>query len=244
MITSAPSICFRRFVPCVLQWLAATVCICGISTTALSAPVKADAILLSPPLADNAGTGKVPADPGAMNADSPAPDANREDEEQPVAETQVATPEVLYDVDQLPKPVARMRAQLREAALSGDMERLRMVLEGNELMPTLSLTKIDDPIQFLRDSSGDGDGLEILAILADTLDAGFVHVDQGTAQEMFVWPYFARYPLHQLSPEQKVELYRLVTAGDFAEMESYGVWLFYRIGIGPDGTMHYFVAGE
>ncbi|MTI42283.1 hypothetical protein JM93_02265 [Roseibium hamelinense] len=153
-------------------------------------------------------------------------------------------PEVLYDLSLLPKPVQRMHSQLKEAAQTGDVERLRMVLESNEVLPTLSLTEIGDPIDFLKDSSGDGEGLEILAILIDVLEAGFVHTDAGTAQEMYVWPYFARYPLNDLRPDQKVEMYRIITSADFNEMQNYGVWLFYRVGIGKDGTLHYFVAGE
>ncbi|MCV0424255.1 MAG: hypothetical protein K5905_02175 [Roseibium sp.] len=151
---------------------------------------------------------------------------------------------MLYNTSVLPKPVARMHSQLREAALAGDLERIRMVLESNELPPTLSFGEIGDPIEFLKDSSGDGEGFEILAILADTLEAGFLHVDAGTAQEMYVWPYFARYPLDALTPDQKVEMFRIVTAGDFAEMQEFGAWTFYRVGIGPDGTLHYFVAGD
>lgn len=153
-------------------------------------------------------------------------------------------PQVLYDTSLLPKPVSRMHAQMKEAALSGEIERLRIVLESNEVMPTLSFGEIDDPITFLKESSGDGQGFEILAILADILDAGFVHVDVGTPHEMYVWPYFARYPLHNLTPDQKVELFRIVTSGDFSEMQDFGAWLFYRVGIGPDGTLHYFVAGD
>ncbi|TYC52762.1 hypothetical protein FMN50_16330 [Rhodobacterales bacterium] len=156
----------------------------------------------------------------------------------------VEMPQVLYNTDMLPKAAARMHSQLREAALSGNMERLRMVLESNEMPPTLSFTKIDDPIDFLKKSSGDGEGFEILAIIADILDAGFLHVDEGTPQEMYIWPYFSRYPLFNLTPDQKVELFRIVTAGDFAEMQDFGAWTFYRIGIGPDGTLHYFVAGD
>lgn len=153
-------------------------------------------------------------------------------------------PQILYNKSYLPKPVARMHSQMMEAALSGDINRMRIILESNEVMPTLSFGEIEDPIDFLKDSSGDGEGFEILAILADVLDAGFVHVDAGTPQEMYVWPYFSRYPIQDLTPEQKVELFRIVTSGDFAEMEQYGAWNFYRVGIGPDGTLHYFVAGD
>ena len=86
--------------------------------------------------------------------------------------------------------------------------------------------------------------LEIMAILTEILEAGYVHADVGSAQEMYIWPYFARYPLARLSPEQKVEMYRIVTSGDYADMAITGTWTFYRVGIGPDGTLHYFVAGE
>lgn len=175
--------------------------------------------------------------------EEPAPGAEGAGEA-PLPAVSEDRPQVLYNTDILPKPVARMHAQLREAALNGDLQRLRMVLESNEMPPTLSFGETGDPIDFLKQSSGDGEGYEILAILADILEAGFLHVDAGTPQEMYVWPYFARYPLEGLTPDQKVELYRIVTAGDFSEMQAFGAWNFYRLGIGPDGTLHYFVAGD
>ncbi|MEZ5841318.1 MAG: hypothetical protein R3D02_13130 [Hyphomicrobiales bacterium] len=153
-------------------------------------------------------------------------------------------PDVIYDPEQLPAPVRRMREQILEAAKTGDVEQLRPVLESNEVMPTLSLGEVDDPISFLKLSSGDEDGREILAILIEVLDAGFVHVDAGTAQDMYIWPYFARMPLDKLTPPQQVELYKLLTAQDVRDMEDFGTYVFYRVGIGPDGTWHYFVAGE
>ncbi|NRG19726.1 hypothetical protein HPQ64_18705 [Rhizobiales bacterium] len=166
--------------------------------------------------------------------------------QEPAPEATAASPlpEVRYGENGLPKPVARMRAQILEAAYSGDIERMRMVLEANEVMPTLTFGEMDDPIEFLKDSSGDGEGHEILAILTEILEAGWIKVDEGTAQEMYVWPYFARYPLSMLTPQQKVEMYRIVTSGDVVDMEAFGAWNFYRVGIGPDGTLHYFVAGD
>lgn len=187
---------------------------------------------------------------------SPAPDAQRspglevdelslgDTQKSPTTQQSTDLPQVYYDLSYLPKPVARMHSQLREAAINGDLSRLKMVLESNELLPTLSFGEIDDPIDFIKQSSGDGEGFEILAILADVLDAGFLHVDVDSPQEMYIWPYFARYPLHSLTPDQKVEMFRIITAGDFAEMEDFGAWTFYRLGIGPDGTMHFFVAGD
>lgn len=153
-------------------------------------------------------------------------------------------PEILYSPEFLPPPVKRLREQILEAAQTGLPEKLRPVLEANEVMPTLAFDDIGDPIDYLKTSSGDGEGLELMAILSEVLEAGFVHVDKGTPQEMYVWPYFARYPLDGLKPDQMVELYRLVTAGDYADMQTFGAYSFYRLGIGPDGTWHYFVAGD
>lgn len=189
-----------------------------------------------------AGPQSVPLPNISGSSDAPLEEGVKEDEK--AADASDEKPQVLYDKSYLPKPVARMHSQMMEAALSGNIDRMRIILESNEVMPTLSFGEIGDPIDFLKESSGDGEGYEILAILADTLDAGFVHVDAGTPQEMYVWPYFARYPLHELAPDEKVEMFRIVTSADFADMEQFGAWTFYRVGIGPDGTLHYFVAGD
>ncbi len=153
-------------------------------------------------------------------------------------------PEVHYGEKDLPEPVRRMRQAILEAARSGDPEALRPVLESNEMMPTLSFGEIGDPIDFLKQSSGDGKGQELLAIMTEILESGWVLVDKGTPQEKYVWPYFAAYPLDKLTPPQMVELYRIVTAADVDEMRNYGTYIFYRFGIGPDGTWHFFVAGD
>ncbi|MBB4303927.1 hypothetical protein GGD81_002979 [Rhodobium orientis] len=153
-------------------------------------------------------------------------------------------PEVRYGRAELPEPVQRMREALIEAAKSGNVEELRTVFEMNELMPTLSFGDITDPIEHLKKASGDGEGREVMAILLEVLEAGWVHVDAGKPSEMYVWPYFAQYPLADLTPPQLVELFRIVTSYDYQEMQTYGTYIFYRVGIGPDGTLHYFVAGD
>ncbi|MCW2309993.1 hypothetical protein [Rhodobium gokarnense] len=153
-------------------------------------------------------------------------------------------PEVRYGTAELPEPVQRMREALIEAAKSGNVEELRTVFEMNELMPTLSFGDITDPIEHLKKASGDGEGREVMAILLEVLEAGWVHVDAGKPSEMYVWPYFAQYPLADLTPPQLVELFRIVTSYDYQEMQTYGTYIFYRVGIGPDGTLHYFVAGD
>lgn len=153
-------------------------------------------------------------------------------------------PEILYDPALLPPRVAEMRRAIMAAAQSGRIEELRPVMEMNEMPPAVTHNEVEDPIESLLSASGDEEGYEILAILLNILEAGFVHVDAGTPQEMYVWPYFARTPLESLTPAQWVELYKILTAQDVAEMAPYGAYIFYRIGIGPDGTWHYFVAGD
>ena len=177
---------------------------------------------------------------GAAGQAQPAPKRAR-----PARTDDEPVPEVRYGVNALPAPVRRIREQLIEAAKSGDVERLRPIFEANETPPIFSLADAPkDPVAFWKEQSGDGEGREVLAILLDILDAGYVHVDAGTAREMYIWPYFYRYPLGKLSPPQLVELFRIVTGYDFTEMQNYGGYMFYRIGIGPDGTWHFFVAGE
>lgn len=154
-------------------------------------------------------------------------------------------PEILYDVELLPEPVQRMRALIMEACASGDIERLRPLLSGGESGTQLSFGQVSgDPIEHLRGLSGDDKGHEILAILYEVLAAGYVRLDEGEPGEMYVWPYFFAVPLENLTDPQRVELFKLVTAGDYEDMKNFGAYIFYRIGISPEGRWIFFVAGD
>ncbi len=153
-------------------------------------------------------------------------------------------PEVHYGEAGLPEPVRKTRAAILEAARSGDIEALRAVLETSEMPPVLARGEVGDPITFLKESSGDPEGREILAILIDLLEAGWVRLNPGQPGEIYVWPYFAAIPIDRLAPQQLVELYRILTAADVDEMRAYDAWLFFKIGIGADGSWHYFMVDE
>ena len=155
-----------------------------------------------------------------------------------------APAEIITDLSRLPVPVARMRGRILEAARSGDVEKLLLVMQSNETLPVFSFGDEKDPIAYWKANFPDSDGVEILATLIQILETGFVHVARGTPQDMYVWPYFAQTPLKDLSREQKVELFRIVTGSDYKEMSASGAYSFYRVGIAPDGVWHYFVAGE
>ncbi|MEM1378283.1 MAG: hypothetical protein AAGG69_12935 [Pseudomonadota bacterium] len=154
-------------------------------------------------------------------------------------------PVVSYDLDALPQPVRRMRELIIEAAKAGDLERLRPLIGTGADTTRLSFGDIEgDPIEYLQSISGDSEGHEILAILQEVLEAGYVHVDAGTDTELYVWPYFFALPLDELTPVQRVELFKLVTAGDYEDMLSFGAYIFFRVGITPEGRWLFFVAGD
>jgi len=144
----------------------------------------------------------------------------------------------------LPDAVRETRRKLIEAARSGDMERLRAVAAEQPEPPSTAFDDVGDPIDYLKSLASDVGGREILAILLEVLEAGHVHVDAGGAEEMYLWPYFAAYPLEALTPPQLVELFTLLASAEYEEMRSYGAYTFFRVGIGPDGSWHYFLAGD
>lgn len=168
-----------------------------------------------------------------------------EKKEIPAVSSAATKPDVFYDPGLLPDPVRAMRDRILEAALSGDLEKLRLVIQSNEMPPAFSFGEDKgDPIAAMKEQSNDGEGLEVMAILAEVLEAGYVHVDEGTPQEMYLWPYFAQYPINELTPSQTIELFKIVTSYEYNEMKEFGAYNFYRVGIGPDGTWHFFVAGD
>ena len=180
--------------------------------------------------------------PQQVNPNAPAEDG---DATRPKAEPDAPVPEVMYDLGKLPEPVRRMHALIVEAAKSGDIEKLRPLIGQGDSMTQLSLSDIDgDAITFLKGLSGDTEGQEILAIMEEVLDAGFVHIDVGTPQELYVWPYFFAMPLDKLDQRQRVELFKIVTAGDYDDMKQFGAYIFYRVGITPEGKWAFFVAGD
>jgi hypothetical protein len=157
---------------------------------------------------------------------------------------QTAPPEIITELSRLPAPVARMRARILAAARSGELEKLSAVMQSGETMPIFTFGDEKSPLIYWRANYPDSGGVEVLAILINILEAGFVRIDQGTPQEMYVWPYFAFMPLKSLGPEQKVALFRIVTGADYKEMNEFGAYIFYRLGIAPDGTWHFFVSGD
>ncbi len=198
-----------------------------------------DPVQTTPPKADE------PSQPAEEDA---APDDDDESGGQvgrPVIDPNAPLPEIIYDLDRLPPQVKRMRELIVEAAKSGDIETLRPLIGTGPDSTQLALGGIDgDPIEFLKGLSGDEEGQELLAILEEVFNAGYVHLDAGKPGELYVWPYFVAVPLDRLNARQKVELFKIVTAGDLEDMKTYGTYIFYRVGISPEGKWEFFVAGD
>ncbi len=205
---------------------------------ALSATVPTETITVP----DAGGGAEVPPDPAPdTNA---APDAGAPADETPAPGTSGDVPPVEYDFSKLPAPVERLREQIIAAAETGDPEKLRMIIEAQDEPPDFGPSDTGDPVGYLKLQSGDSEGREILAILIEVLEAGYVHVDVGTPDEVYLWPYFARYPIDKLTPPQLVQLFKLVYAGDYEDMLANGVYDYFRAGISPDGQWKFFTAGD
>jgi hypothetical protein len=155
-------------------------------------------------------------------------------------------PGVRYGTEALPEPVKEMREAILAAVSSGRIEDLRHAYELNELKPDLGTQPVRDPVAHWKQISGDGEGREVLAALAEALDAGYVVLPLGRDLEnnrIYVWPYFAEVPLGKLTPAQEVELLRLVAPAAAKEMRAAGKYTHWRLSIGADGTWHSFRRG-
>jgi hypothetical protein len=144
----------------------------------------------------------------------------------------------------LPPAVLRTRERILAAARTGDLQALLAVMQASGSMPVFSHTQKQDPTAYWRESYPDSEGVEILSILITLLETEPARIEAGTPQETYVWPYFARLPLRSLTPAQKVELFRVVTGSDYRDMLERGRYVFYQVGIGPDGAWRYFLASE
>ncbi|MEL6745238.1 MAG: hypothetical protein AAFO68_07210, partial [Pseudomonadota bacterium] len=84
----------------------------------------------------------------------------------------------------------------------------------------------------------------IKLVLGALIEHHISHFENFNEDELYVWPYFFALPFDKMTPAQKVELYHVLTAGDVQDSIGFGSYIFYRVGIKPDGTWQFFVAGD
>ncbi|MCP4933985.1 MAG: hypothetical protein GY927_07200 [bacterium] len=145
--------------------------------------------------------------------------------------------EVIIRIDQLPLRVRRMHQALTRAVRSGNVEKMRQVLQINELMPLINGRFIHDPIKYWKAQSPDGSGREILAALSEILELPPVKVTVKR-QAIYIWPYFAVVPLDKLSSSELVRFYRLAPANKAAQMLKNNRYRHTQMNVGADGTWH------
>ena len=148
--------------------------------------------------------------------------------------------EIIADPQSLPAPVARTRAAILSAARSGDLKALNRVLQTSELKPLLGPKPVKDPVAHWQALSIDGEGHALLAALIDVLEARGARLNPGADDETYVWPSFDALALDKLSPEQRVEFYRLADPAAVKAMIAAKTYSHYRVVIGKDGTWHAF----
>ncbi len=80
--------------------------------------------------------------------------------------------------------------------------------------------------------------------MEEVLNAGFVHLEAGTPNELYVWPYFFGIPLDKLDSAAAGRTVQDRHRRRLRGHEEFGTYIFYRVGITPEGRWAFFVAGE
>jgi hypothetical protein len=149
-----------------------------------------------------------------------------------------APPPQHRDVARLPAPVRETVEAISAAARSGDLARMQMVLEMNEIPPIVTRGPREPALAYWRRVSADGTGRDVLAAILEAIEAGFAMQKTGET-EMYVFPYFANARPDALTPEEQVDLFRLASADEVKAMRAAGAYSGWRIGIAADGIWHY-----
>jgi len=156
-----------------------------------------------------------------------------------------AQPAIIYDMSRLPAPAQQMREAILAAAKSGNIEALRPLFANKNSAATriLPAGSKEDPIAYLKDLSADGQGREVLANLILILQAGAVK-QTIDGKETYLWPYFAAVSPNGLSPAQLVQAYQLMSVDDLDTIREIGHYIYFRAGIGADGSWRFFLTGD
>jgi hypothetical protein len=143
----------------------------------------------------------------------------------------------------LPQSVVDMREQILAAVHAGDVAELGDAIAWNEIKPDFGEPANADPVAYWKKISADGEGREVLAILANLLALPPARLAIGKDPEnahVYVWPYLAELPLDRLTPAEEVDLYRVMPAAAAKAQKGAKTWSGWRLAIGADGTWHTF----
>ena len=147
------------------------------------------------------------------------------------------------DASLLPPRVAAIRLKMLEACAKGDIEALRAPIDWNELRPLFERgvrrPPGEDPVERLKALSFDGKGREMLLLLRAVLRQSFVTVTNGPTR-MYVWPAFARKAPDNPTSDARQAMLSCMRFADLRGAGAGGAPQPMEVGIGADGTWHYF----
>ena len=144
--------------------------------------------------------------------------------------TQTVTETAAGDASALPDAVEETRRGLLEAAQSGDVEALEPFVT-DRLSYTFGEPVEGGAIEHFRQLEAQGQ--DPLGTLAKLLQLPYT-----LAQGNYVWPWVYTVQASDLTDYEKQLL------GEFADDFAGQTYLGYRVGIAPDGTWIFFVAGD
>ena len=155
--------------------------------------------------------------------------------------------EPLSDLAALPPRVRAKREKILAAVASGDIENLRAPIEWNETPPIFMRgagrpPTFSEVIDVLKVRSFDGKGREILTILGAIFEQPYAKVIRGPVT-LYVWPAFAARQTPDVSADMRLAMWRCTRFANLGLHNDIGLPLIERVGIGADGTWHYFYSG-
>lgn len=147
----------------------------------------------------------------------------------------------------LPPAAQDMYEAIISAVHSGAIDDLKVAYDLGELKADIADEPVTDPVAHWSKLSSDGQGREILAIIANLFAVGPAEVARGQDPEnaaVYVWPYLAELPFDKLTPAQQVDLLRIATAAEAKTMMEKKTYTGWRLTIGADGLWHTFKRGR
>ena len=150
------------------------------------------------------------------------------------------------DLNALPRGVTAMRDRIVEACararIAGDCEPLRIPIDSNETRPLFERGSKRgpgaDPINTLKSMSFDSKGMETIAILEAAMAQPYVIVARGEFR-MFVWPAIALRIPAEPTRDERIAMASCLRFADLRTLST-PTPPVQKIGIGGDGTWHYF----
>jgi hypothetical protein len=138
----------------------------------------------------------------------------------------------------LPAAVAEKRAAIFAAARTCDWPTLRSLL-GEGFSYTFGIDT--DPIAYWQEREAAGD--QVTYYLAELLNRPFATQTAGDTT-YYAWPSAFVTEWSLVSETDREALRPLYGDEDFAGFAEFGAYIGYRVGMTPDGTWVYFIAGD